>query len=132
MTRIVVVLAGLSGAASVLLGAFAAHGLRARLSEQHLAVFQTAVHYQQWHSLALLLVGLWLLRQPSLYLRLASAAWLLGMLLFSGSLYALVLWGLAGGPAHAAGRPLPGRRLAGREPGRLATAAWIACNVVVD
>ncbi|MBP8263377.1 DUF423 domain-containing protein [Pseudomonas fluvialis] len=93
MTRIVVVLAGLSGAASVLLGAFAAHGLRARLSEQHLAVFQTAVHYQQWHSLALLLVGLWLLRQPSLYLRLASAAWLLGMLLFSGSLYALVLWG---------------------------------------
>ncbi len=93
MTRIVVVLAGLSGAASVLLGAFAAHGLRARLSEQHLAVFQTAVHYQQWHSLALLLVGLWLLRQPSLYLRLASVAWLLGMLLFSGSLYALVLWG---------------------------------------
>lgn len=93
MTRIVVVLAGLSGAASVLLGAFAAHGLRARLSEQYLAVFQTAVHYQQWHSLALLLVGLWLLRQPSLYLRLASAAWLLGMLLFSGSLYALVLWG---------------------------------------
>ncbi len=93
MTRIVVVLAGLSGAASVLLGAFAAHGLRARLSEQHLAVFQTAVHYQQWHSLALLLVGLWLLRQPSLYLRLVSAAWLLGMLLFSGSLYALVLWG---------------------------------------
>ena len=93
MTRIVVVLAGLSGAASVLLGAFAAHGLRARLSEQHLAVFQTAVHYQQWQSLALLLVGLWLLRQPSLYLRLASAAWLLGMLLFSGSLYALVLWG---------------------------------------
>ncbi len=93
MTRIVVVLAGLSGAASVLLGAFAAHGLRARLSEQHLAVFQTAVHYQQWHSLALLLVGLWLLRQPSLYLRLACAAWLLGMLLFSGSLYALVLWG---------------------------------------
>lgn len=93
MTRIVVVLAGLSGAASVLLGAFAAHGLRARLSEQHLAVFQTAVHYQQWHSLVLLLVGLWLLRQPSLYLRLASAAWLLGMLLFSGSLYALVLWG---------------------------------------
>ena len=93
MTRIVVVLAGLSGAASVLLGAFAAHGLRARLSEQHLAVFQTAVHYQQWHSLALLLVGLWLLRQSSLYLRLASAAWLLGMLLFSGSLYALVLWG---------------------------------------
>lgn len=92
MTRIVVVLAGLSGAASVLLGAFAAHGLRARLSEQHLAVFQTAVHYQQWHSLALLLVGLWLLRQPSLYLRLASAALLLGMLLFSGSLYALVLW----------------------------------------
>ena len=93
MTRIVVVLAGLGGAASVLLGAFAAHGLRARLSEQYLAVFQTAVHYQQWHSLALLLVGLWLLRQPSLYLRLASAAWLLGMLLFSGSLYALVLWG---------------------------------------
>lgn len=93
MTRIVVVLAGLSGAASVLLGAFAAHGLRARLSEQHLAVFQTAVHYQQWHSLALLLVGLWLLRQSSLYLRLACAAWLLGMLLFSGSLYALVLWG---------------------------------------
>ena len=39
-----------------------------------------------------MLVGLWLLRQPSLYLRLASAAWLLGMLLFSGSLYALVLW----------------------------------------
>jgi uncharacterized membrane protein YgdD (TMEM256/DUF423 family) len=72
----------------VALGAFGAHGLKARLSAEALGVWQTAVQYHAWHSLGLLAVGLSI---ESIWAK--AAAWLLvaGILLFSGSLYALAL-----------------------------------------
>jgi uncharacterized membrane protein YgdD (TMEM256/DUF423 family) len=72
----------------VALGAFGAHGLKARLSPDMLGVWHTAVQYHAWHALGLLAVGLSL---ESLWAR--AAGWLLvaGILLFSGSLYALAL-----------------------------------------
>ncbi|MDE3224077.1 MAG: DUF423 domain-containing protein [Nitrospirota bacterium] len=85
------VLAGLGVAA----GAFGAHGLKALLSVEMLAVFETAVRYQVYHALALMLTGILLDRSVAsegrTSLRLAGRLFLAGVLLFSGSLYLLAL-----------------------------------------
>lgn len=82
------------GLLGVALGAFGAHALKARLTGDLLAVWRTAVEYQFWHALALLAVGLLALQRPGTALNLAGAAFALGTLLFSGSLYALALSGI--------------------------------------
>ena len=83
------VLAGLAVAA----GAFGAHLLRGRLTPPDLTVYETAARYQMYHALALLLAGaLPVYRSPSM-LRAACGLFLVGILLFSGSLYALALSG---------------------------------------
>ena len=85
----------LSGAISVALGAFAAHGLADSLSVKALATFRTAVLYQFLHTIALL--GLMSLPDRLMDTgrqQLAAKSWLLGILLFSGSLYTLVFTGI--------------------------------------
>jgi len=80
-----------SGLLSVVLGAFAAHGLDSVLTEQRMETFKTGVHYQFIHTLALL--GLICLPDEFTQLRFKSyvaIGWLLGIVLFSGSLYLLV------------------------------------------
>jgi uncharacterized membrane protein YgdD (TMEM256/DUF423 family) len=94
MARLFLLLAAFSGFTSVALGAFAAHGLRQQLSAEYLAVFQTGVQYQQLHALALLAVALLLQRQAGRLLTLSGGFFVVGMLLFSGSLYALTLTGI--------------------------------------
>ncbi|MBA1265389.1 DUF423 domain-containing protein [Stutzerimonas stutzeri] len=91
MIRPFLVLAAFFGLTGVALGAFAAHGLKYHLSTDYLAVFQTAVHYQLIHALALFGVALLALRAPSRLLVAAGALFVLGVLLFSGSLYLLTL-----------------------------------------
>lgn len=78
---------------AVALGAFGAHGLRNRLSPDMLAVFETAVRYQMYHALALLLVGLMMGPMGGSLIRTAGWAFVLGIVLFSGSLYLLALTG---------------------------------------
>lgn len=78
---------------SVVLGAFAAHGLKSKLSEQMLAVFQTGVQYQFYHGLALLIVGVLLKHINSNLLHYAGGLFFAGIVFFSGSLYALTLTG---------------------------------------
>lgn len=85
----------LSGAISIALGAFAAHGLADSLSVKALATFRTAVLYQFLHTIALL--GLMSLPDQLMDTgrqQLAAKSWLLGILLFSGSLYTLVFTGI--------------------------------------
>ena len=94
MDRLLLLLAALGGFTGVALGAFAAHGLKARLSPEYLAVFQTGTHYQLIHSLALLAVALLMLHTPHALLRASGALFALGILLFSGSLYLLTLTGV--------------------------------------
>ena len=94
MTRLFIVLAALAGLSGVALGAFAAHGLRAQLSAEMLAVFQTGVQYQLVHALALLGCGLLALHCRTAALALAGLLFFLGILLFSGSLYLMTLAGL--------------------------------------
>ena len=114
---------------AVALGAFGAHALRGRLDPEMTGVWQTAVQCQAWHALALLSAGILLLHWPESR-GLAAAAWLFaaGIVLFSGSLYALAFTGLRmlgivtpiGGVAFLAGwavfawTVLAQRRLTGR------------------
>lgn len=93
--KLCLLLGSLGGLLGVVLGAFGSHGLKTRLSTEMLAVWQTAVEYQFYHSLALLGVGLLLLQQPSASLASwAGVAFAAGILLFSGSLYVLALSGI--------------------------------------
>lgn len=91
MIRYGVFIAAIFGALAVLLGAFAAHGLKNTLSTEYLAVLQTGVQYQFIHALALLLVALLAQHRASRVLLLAAILFTLGIVLFSGSLYILVL-----------------------------------------
>lgn len=112
--RCCLTLAAVSGFLSVALGAFAAHGLKdsGYLERKHADVapkmiaghsvpaaykylmdFETGVEYQMSHSLALGLVGLLMLRQRSKLLAAAASFFLVGIILFSGSLYVLVVAG---------------------------------------
>jgi uncharacterized membrane protein YgdD (TMEM256/DUF423 family) len=89
-------LGSLLGFLGVAAGAFGAHGLRSRLSPDMLAVFETAVRYQMYHVFALLLVAAAMGRLGDARL-LSLAGWFFvaGIVLFSGSLYALALTGMA-------------------------------------
>lgn len=89
---LIVMAAGISGGLGVALGAFGAHGLRGRVEERLLETFQTAVQYQMIHTLALLIVAIMMLQSGrNLTLDIAAGAFVVGILLFSGSLYGLVL-----------------------------------------
>ena len=83
--------AGFLGVAS---GAFGAHALKARLPAELLAVWKTAVEYQLYHALALLLVGLLAAQRPGACYGAVMVCFGLGILLFSGSLYAYALSGV--------------------------------------
>lgn len=92
--RWALVMGALAGLLAVMAGAFGAHGLRHVVSERGLEVFQTAVNYQMYHALALVAASL----MPALglsrrLLGIACGFWLTGIVLFSGSLYLLVLSG---------------------------------------
>ncbi|MEH6560218.1 MAG: DUF423 domain-containing protein [Marinobacter sp.] len=90
--RLPIVIGAFFALTAVMAGAFGAHGLRNLVSERSLEVFQTAVTYQMYHAIALvlaaLLSGFGLSRR---LLGLAAGFFLVGILLFSGSLYTLVL-----------------------------------------
>ena len=90
--KIAFLFAALAGALGVALGAFGAHALRGSIEPRLMETFQTAVQYQLIHALALLLVSLtmgWL--GQSLSFEISAYAFMAGIILFSGSLYGLVL-----------------------------------------
>lgn len=77
----------------VALGAFGAHALRGRLSPEDLSIFETGVRYQMYHALALLFLGWAWTRWPGTLTSAAGWLFVLGICVFSGSLYLLVLTG---------------------------------------
>jgi uncharacterized membrane protein YgdD (TMEM256/DUF423 family) len=89
------VLGTLSAGLAVAFGAFGAHALRARLTPEMLATFETGVRYHMYHALALLAVGMALGKWPSsTWATAAGWAFIAGILVFSGSLYLLALSGV--------------------------------------
>lgn len=90
--KAVLILAGILGAISVGIGAFGAHGLEATLTANgRVETFETAVKYQFYHTLALLLLGILMLNFQQNYLTYAAYAFTGGIVVFSGSLYVLSL-----------------------------------------
>jgi uncharacterized membrane protein YgdD (TMEM256/DUF423 family) len=94
MDRLFVMLGAASAFVAVAAGAFGAHGLRARLAPDLLAVFETAARYQMYHALALLAVAWVATRWPGPLPQWAGWLFVAGTVLFSGSLYALALSGV--------------------------------------
>jgi len=94
--KLFLVLGCIVALAAVAIGAFGAHGLKARVAPELMAVYKTGVEYHFYHALGLILVGLAAFHLPSSsWLKAAGWAMLAGILLFSGSLYLLALTGAA-------------------------------------
>ncbi len=93
--KIILLTASLLGALTVAFGAFGAHALGPMLqATNRLDTYETAVKYQMYHTLALLAVGLLLFNVEQPALQVAAWCFLLGILVFSGSLYTLCLTGI--------------------------------------
>ena len=93
MDRTFLALGALFAALAVAAGAFGAHGLRARLSPDMLAVFETGARYQMYHALGLIAVAWAAARWPQTSFALAGWCMVAGIVVFSGSLYLLSLTG---------------------------------------
>jgi uncharacterized membrane protein YgdD (TMEM256/DUF423 family) len=94
MDRVFFGLGAVSAMLAVGAGAFGAHALRARISPEHLAIFETGARYQIYHALALLAVAWAVSRWPGSLPVIAGWLFVLGSILFSGSLYILALTGV--------------------------------------
>ncbi len=95
MLRTFLMLAAFFGFTGVALGAFAAHGLKNRLTPEYLAIFHTGVLYQLIHTLAIFGVAILATQIQGRLVSYAGIAFVLGILLFSGSLYLLTLTGVS-------------------------------------
>lgn len=89
-----VLVAAFFGFAAVALGAFGAHALRDVLDPKQLEIYETAVKYQFYHAIVLLVVSLFARLQSDVNLRRACLSFVFGILVFSGSLYLLVFTGV--------------------------------------
>ena len=96
MGRWFVIIGAANGFIAVAAGAFGAHALKARLSPEMLAVFETGARYQMFHALALLAVAWVAARLPSRAASASGGCFIAGTALFSGSLYLLALTGARG------------------------------------
>jgi uncharacterized membrane protein YgdD (TMEM256/DUF423 family) len=96
MTRIFLSVAAILAGLAVAAGAFATHALKEKLTERALEIFETGARYQMYHALALLVVALLLSRAEASQTPLiaSGSAFIVGIALFSGSLYALSLSGV--------------------------------------
>ena len=94
MDRTFLLIGSVAAFLAVTLGAFGAHGLRGRLSPEMLAVFETGVRYHMYHALAVIMVGLIMGHLSGWLIRTAGWCFVAGIVLFSGSLYALALSGV--------------------------------------
>lgn len=96
MTKIFLVIASILGGLSVVAGSFASHALKEKLSQYSLDIFQTGARLQMYHSLALLMVAFLLIIEelPQSLMVVAGYAFITGIVIFSGSLYALSITGI--------------------------------------
>ena len=86
-----IIIGAIFAALSVLIGAFGAHGLKGKISTEDLVIFEVGVRYQMYHALALILLGLIGVSMPEKILIFPGIFFCLGIIIFSGSLYLMVL-----------------------------------------
>jgi len=89
MNKTYLLTGSISGALAVALGAFGAHGLKQIVDADAVGTFQTGVQYQMYHSLALLAVAIIFEKFPNKWIKWAGSCFIMGIILFSGSLYLL-------------------------------------------
>ncbi len=96
MVRLFLSIGAIAGALSVVLGAFASHALKGRIPDPALMVYETGVRYQMYHAIALILVAVLLsqLRLPSPLMMISAIGFIIGIILFSGSLYFVSVLGI--------------------------------------
>lgn len=123
MTQIFFTIAAIFGGLSVAAGAFGAHALREKVSERMLEIFDTGARYQMYHALALLLVAILISRLETPPTTLFISGWLfiVGVTIFSGSLYVLSLTGIKSLGA------IPYGTLRERTIRRIITHGWLGC-----
>ena len=104
-SRIIILLAAIAAILGIALGAFGAHALEERLAaSDHIGTWNTAVRYHLIHTVALFSLGIWMSTQArSPHIARAACFWIVGILLFSGSLYGMSL----GGPPKILGPITP-------------------------
>jgi len=90
----ILTIAAISGLLAVALGAFGAHGLKSIITPEMLDVYKTGVQYQFYHTFALLAVGILMNFNQSKALKWSATLFVIGMILFSGSLYVLAISGV--------------------------------------
>jgi len=94
MTKLFLSIGAVNAALAVMLGAFGAHGLKEKVSAELLDIFQTGVQYHFYHALGILIVGIIAYHLPeSGFLKWSGWLMLVGILLFSGSLYLMTFTG---------------------------------------
>ncbi|KMY52005.1 DUF423 domain-containing protein [Peribacillus loiseleuriae] len=92
--KLFIILGAINAFVAVALGAFGAHGLEGKISDKYLAVWQTGVHYQMFHAIGLLIIGVLLGRVSSPIMNWSGWLMFAGIILFSGSLYVLSVSGI--------------------------------------
>jgi uncharacterized membrane protein YgdD (TMEM256/DUF423 family) len=95
MARLFLIFGGVFAFMAVAGGAFGTHGLKSRISAEMLSVFEIGVRYQMYHALALIATAYLHLKRPSWFVVASGWLFVIGIILFSGSLYLLSLGGLA-------------------------------------
>ena len=94
MTKAFLLIGSVTGALSVMIGAFGAHALKDLLTQTNrLDTFETAVKYQFYHALALILLGLLMVKETNKFYTYSGYGFIAGIIIFSGSLYILSLTG---------------------------------------
>ncbi|MEZ5103808.1 MAG: DUF423 domain-containing protein [Draconibacterium sp.] len=94
MGKTIIMTASVLLAMAVGIGAFGAHGLKSQISGEMLQIYKTGVEYHFYHALGLLLIGVLAVAVPSLSLKWPFILFVVGIILFSGSLYLLAVTGL--------------------------------------
>ena len=94
MAKVMIVAGALFGMLGVGAGAFGAHALAQKLEPRMLEIFETGARYQMYHALALVLIGILIHLQPRAGFAPAGWAMIVGIIIFSGSLFALALTGI--------------------------------------
>lgn len=94
MSKTILLTASAFLALAVVVGAFGAHLLKSTISSEILTVYNTGVEYHFYHALGLLLVGILSVIRPSALLKWSAIFLVLGMVLFSGSLYTMAITGI--------------------------------------
>lgn len=87
--NVIIFFGSFNAAIAILLGAFAAHSLKTSVSEYNLELFKTAADFQLWHGLGLILLGLIAKQYQQYTYKLITYLFIIGIVLFSGSLYLL-------------------------------------------